>query len=68
MSFAETITKYIPSHPFSEIPWDEVEALLAPTCFARMKTTKQNPVFHGEGDVLAHTPCTYPHGLPGADQ
>ena len=55
MSFAETITKYIPCHPFGEIPWDEVEALLAPTCFARMKITKQNPVFHGEGDVLAHT-------------
>ena len=52
MTFAETIVKYIPCPPSGEIPWDEVEALFAATCFTGMKTTKQNPVFHGEGDVF----------------
>lgn len=55
MTFAETIVKYIPCSPSGEIPWDEVEALFAATCFTGMKTTEQNPVFHGEGDVFTHT-------------
>ena len=55
MSFEETIAKYIPCSPSGEIFWDEVDALFAATCFMRMKTTKQNPVYHGEGNVLAHT-------------
>ena len=55
MSFAETLGQYIPCHPSGVIPWDEVEALFAATCFTRMKTTRQNPVFHEEGDVLTYT-------------
>ena len=32
-----------------------MEQILAATCFGDMKTTQQNPAFHGEGDVYTHT-------------
>ena len=38
-----------------EIPWERIEQLLSASCFTDMKTTWQNPVFHGEGDVYTHT-------------
>ena len=37
------------------IAWDRVEELLEPSGFARMRGLPQNPVFHGEGDVMTHT-------------
>ena len=51
MGFIEEIENCIPSSPMDEIPWKRIEQLLAASCFADMKTTQQNPVFHGEGDV-----------------
>ena len=55
MGFIEEIKNCIPSSPMDEIPWKRIEQLLAASCFADMKTTQQNPVFHGEGDVYTHT-------------
>ena len=37
------------------IHWQRVETLFAPIDFVRLRDTPQNPVFHGEGDVFAHT-------------
>ena len=55
MIFIEEIENCIPSSPTDEIPWKRIEQLLASSCFADTKTTLQNPVFHGEGDVYTHT-------------
>ena len=35
--------------------WDELSRLPLPEDFRRLSQTPQNPVFHGEGDVGAHT-------------
>ena len=45
----------VPDSPAEEIDWTRIEALFAPYGFADMVRTPQNPVFHGEGDVLTHT-------------
>ena len=37
------------------IAWDRVEELLEPSGFTRMRGLPQNPVFHGERDVMTHT-------------
>ena len=55
MGFIEEIENCIPSSPMDEIPWKRIEQLLSVSCFANMKATRQNPVFHGEGDVYTHT-------------
>lgn len=55
MGFIEQIENCIPASPADEIPWDQASLLLAAASFANMKTTWQNPVFHGEGDVYTHT-------------
>ena len=44
----------VPDSPDAEIDWSRIEALFAPYAFADMARTPQNPVFHGEGDVLTH--------------
>ena len=45
----------VPDSPAMEIDWSRIEALFAPYDFADLARTPQNPVFHGEGDVLTHT-------------
>ena len=45
----------VPRSPSDEIDWDRMERLFAPAGFAAMKETPQNPVYHGEGGVYAHT-------------
>lgn len=55
MSFIEQIEKMIPDPSANEIPWHHVEQHLDVACFSEMKKTRQNPTFHGEGDVYAHT-------------
>ena len=37
------------------IAWDRIEELLEPSGFSRMRGVPQNPVFHGEKDVMTHT-------------
>ncbi len=54
MRFIEAIQQSLP--PLSkEIDWDAMEALFAGVCLSRMKSTPQNPAYHGEGDVYTHT-------------
>ena len=55
MTFIEQIGSCIPGPRDSAIPWDRLDQLLAAACFADMKETHQNPVFHGEDDVYTHT-------------
>ena len=55
MNLIEKLGKLIPCSPAGPVDWDAVGALLASTCFSRMRGIPQNPRFHGEGDVLTHT-------------
>lgn len=55
MRFIDEIAKCIPALPAAGIYWDRIDQLLSVTCFSDMKTTQQNPAFHGEGDVYTHT-------------
>ena len=64
--FIEEIETCIPRSPTDELPWNRLEPLLAASCFAGMKATQQNSVFHGEGDVYRHTQmvCRELIGMP----
>ena len=57
-TFIEEIERCVPTSPADEIPWDELERLFGSTFFSAMKRTPQNPLYHGEGDVYAHTKAT----------
>lgn len=37
------------------VAWDRIEELLEPSGFSSMRGLPQNPVFHGERDVMTHT-------------
>ena len=53
--FIRQIEDCVPDSPSEEIEWKKIVPIFAPTCFSQMKTTRQNPAFHGEGDVFTHT-------------
>ena len=55
MEFADRIAAVMPRSPSDGIAWDRVEPLFSGICFDEMKTTPQNPLYHGEGDVYRHT-------------
>lgn len=55
MNFIDDIERLIPGSPSDEIAWNEVNRLFVATCFSDMRLTKQNPEYHGEGDVCTHT-------------
>lgn len=55
MGFTDEIAGCIPTSSGAEIPWDRIERLLPLSGFSGMKTTQQNPAYHGEGDVYSHT-------------
>ena len=55
MDFIETIARYVPGSPSESIAWKEIDALFAGTCYAAMRATPQNPLYHGEGNVYVHT-------------
>ena len=55
MSFWEEFEACLPPSSAYEIDWGRIDHLLSQTCFADLKETPQNPVFHGEGDVYTHT-------------
>ena len=55
MGFLEDFGKYVPRRPGDGIAWDGLQTLFAATCFADMRSTPQDPAYHGEGDVYAHT-------------
>lgn len=53
--FIDEIAGCMPTSPDAQIPWGRIDQLLSPSCFSGMKTTQQNPAYHGEGDVYTHT-------------
>ncbi|MDO4331261.1 MAG: AAA family ATPase [Eubacteriales bacterium] len=55
INFIPNIKNIIPSSGVFTIEWDALEALPVGRFFADMKKTPQNPAYHGEGDVYAHT-------------
>ena len=55
MNLFQSVGELIPASPSGELPWSALERLLAFPAFAAMRDTPQNPRFHAEGDVMAHT-------------
>lgn len=55
MDFIDDIERLIPGSPSDEIAWNETDQLFAAVCFSDMRMTRQNPAYHGEGDVYTHT-------------
>ena len=55
MEFIEQLARLVPRSPEDQIDWEQIGSLLSGTPFPEMKNTLQNPVYHGEGDVYAHT-------------
>ena len=55
LGIIEQIAAYIPGSPEDDIPWNWIEQLFVASNFSDMKTTMQNPSYHGEGDVYTHT-------------
>ncbi len=55
MNFIDTIEDLISSFQNVEDVPDTLESLFAGICFSEMRSTPQDPVYHGEGDVLTHT-------------
>ncbi len=55
MGIIEQISVCIPGSPEDEIPWNQIDSMFAASVYSDMKTIMQNPVYHGEGDVYAHT-------------
>lgn len=45
----------VPGPPHWQIPWDRLEQSCAGPFLTQMAARPQDPVYHGEGDVLAHT-------------
>ena len=55
MDFVEAIKTLLScSYSYSD-EWQQIETLFAASCFSDMRNTPQDPVFHGEGDVMTHT-------------
>ena len=55
MDFLDRIAACVPGSPKDEIPWDRISWLLAGSDYPGMQSVMQNPEYHGEGDVYAHT-------------
>ena len=55
MDFLRELQDLIPGSPGDQVCWDRVEGLLSGSGFADLEGVPQNPLFHGEGDVLCHT-------------
>ena len=45
----------LPAAPSEEIAWDKIAPLFAASRFSDTEGVPQDPLFHGEGDVMAHT-------------
>ncbi len=55
MSEWKYIRSLVPASPDTPIPWSAWEETALGAYFERMKKTRQNPAWHGEGDVYTHT-------------
>lgn len=49
------LLNFVPSGPEWSIDWEKIENSELQPFFQKMKQTMQNPVWHGEGDVMTHT-------------
>ena len=55
MTELEKLLSIVPASPEAGIDWKTIEFDILPGYAARMKATQQNPLYHAEGDVWAHT-------------
>jgi len=55
METGDALFRLIPGPPSWTIPWNALEGTCLSPFLSRMAHTRQNPIYHGEGDVLAHT-------------
>ncbi len=55
MTELEKLLSIVPASPEAGIDWETIESDILPDYAARMKATQQNPLYHAEGDVWAHT-------------
>lgn len=55
MEAKETLPALVPAPPDWRIPWEALEETRLSPFFADMAKTPQDPLYHGEGDVWAHT-------------
>lgn len=55
MSSKDTLLRLTPGPPDWTISWDALEGTCLGPLLSQMARTPQNPVHHGEGDVLNHT-------------
>lgn len=55
MEAKDTLLTLVPGPPDWKTSWDALEQTCLGAFFPQMEETPQNPVYHGEGDVLAHT-------------
>lgn len=51
----EEILSLVPGPPDWSIRWDALRRTCLGTLLCQMEGVRQNPAYHGEGDVLAHT-------------
>lgn len=57
MAFVDAVAALIPSRPASltDRKWENLMRLLDPSGIRGLSGVPQDPMFHGEGDVMAHT-------------
>lgn len=55
MEGKDTLLRLVPGPPDWTVPWDALELTCLGAFSAQMASTPQDPVYHGEGDVLSHT-------------
>lgn len=55
MERKDMLLTLIPGPPDWNISWDALEQTCLGAFFSQMAKTPQNPLYHGEGDVLTHT-------------
>lgn len=55
MDAKETLERLVPGPPDWAVRWEELEKTGLWPLLSRLSKTPQNPAYHGEGDVLAHT-------------
>lgn len=67
MEAKDALLRLVPGPPDWTVPWDALERTCLGVFSAQMAATPQNPVYHGEGDVLTHTRLTC-EALAGLEQ
>ncbi len=55
MEARDTLLQLVPTPPKWNISWDSIGLTCVGQFFSQMARTPQDPIYHGEGDVLSHT-------------